>query len=650
MMLARRRAIRQVYDIGSRHWWTLLLACLLSALGVMAKDITLVKGEAPRMVEMAVQGGQVVTVSGAVHCCGLTKPIVNAVKFQVRFSDRKGLPVSSGILPEDECQNEVFYANGDMGSCRFSKTILAPERACRLELKLVPLWKGGNCEIRCATFNIQDQSVFLGDAFSSTWWKARLRDWTSGGLNPSSLGYCGFVVVLLLLYFTLPAALQPWILLLGSVTFYSMFNVKAWCFLGTSILSVYLGGWLMAVSRVPRVVCASVICLNLGLLAFTKYGTMIFPGTSILVPLGVSFYTLQAIAYLVDIDRGVVQVERNPFRLALYLTYFPSIMQGPISRYGQLGPQLWARHDFDPDRMRDGMQLALWGAFKKMVIADRAAIIVDKVFAPESGFEGFSVLFAAVMYSIQIYADFSGCVDISRGVSQCLGIDLIKNFNHPYFAESVQDFWRRWHISLSSWLRDYVYIPLGGNRHGACRKYINVLLVFAVSGLWHGTGMNFFVWGLLHGIFQIIDVARAKIGMLFWRGLGIDASAFVCRMCKILVTFFEVTFAWILFRAQDCQHAFSIIKRMMAIRPRQLLETSWVSLGLDRMDLTVLMVAVGLLLGMSIFQERMSVRCFINNRQLCIRWFASLAGIVSLVVFGMYGTGYRPLQFIYMQF
>ena len=643
-------SVVRIVTIAFYRRLTTLLVGLLLTLCTMASDFTLAKGGVPQVVEIVVRGGQVVTISGNVHCCGLTKSIVNAVKFQVSFSDKKGLIVSSGVLPEDEHKNEVFYANGDIGCCRFSRAILVPDRSCKLELMAIPLWGGGQCEIRGLSIGIQDQSAFLGDAFSLTWWSARLRDWFSGGMSPSSLGFCCFVIIMLLLYFVLPAVLQPWILLLGSVAFYSMFNIKAWCFLGASIISVYLGGLLMSVSRIPRGICGSIICLNLGLLAFTKYGATIFSGTSILIPLGISFYTLQVISYLVDLARGELRVERNPFKLALYLTYFPLIMQGPISRYGQLGPQLWARHDFDLDRVRDGIQLALWGAFKKMVIADRAAIIVDKVFAPESGFEGISVLFAAVLYSIQIYADFSGCVDISRGVSQCLGIDLIKNFNHPYFAESVQDFWRRWHISLSSWLRDYVYIPLGGNRRGMCRKYVNVLLVFAVSGLWHGTGMNFFVWGLLHGIFQIIDVVRAKIGMFVWRGLGIDASAFLCRMCRIIVTFSEVTFAWILFRAQDCPHAVSIIKRMMAIRPRQLLDTPWVSLGLDRMDLAVLLVAIGLLLGMSIFQERKSVRCFINNRQLCIRWFVSMAGIMSLVVFGMYGTGYRPLQFIYMQF
>ena len=617
----------------------ILLLGLWFALGLMAQDFTLVKGESPPVVETLVQGGQVVTITGEVYCQGLTKSLCNVIRFSVRFVDREGLSVSSGVLPEDEHKSGVFYANGDAGPCRFSKAILAPERSCKLELCLIPLWGDGKCEIRGLAFDIQDQSVFLGDAFSATWWNARLHDWMSGGMNPSSLGFCGFVIIVLLLYFALPSILQPWVLVLGSVVFYSMFNVKAWYFLGASILSAYLGGLVVACSRIPRVVCGFVICLNLGLLAFTKYGSMIFSGASILIPLGISFYTLQLISYLVDIARGEVQAERNPFKLALYLTYFPLIMQGPISRYGQLGSQLWDRHDFDLDRIRDGMQLALWGAFKKMVIADRAAVIVDKVFAPGCSLEGLPVLFAVVLYSIQIYADFSGCVDISRGVSQCLGIDLIKNFNHPYFAESVQGFWRRWHISLSSWLRDYVYIPLGGNRNGAFRKYVNVLLVFSVSGLWHGTGVNFFVWGVLHGVFQIVDVARTKIGMIGWGWLGIDASALFCRLGRMLITFSEVTFAWIFFRAQDCSHAISIIKRMITLRPRQLFEASLASIGLDRMDLIVLIMSMCMLLGVSIFQERRSVRCLVNDCQLCVRWSISLIGIVLIVVFGMYGTG-----------
>ncbi len=640
----------QVIPITICRKLTILLFGMVSAFGVKANGVTLVKGEAPYVVETTVQGGQIVTISGDVYCCGLTKSLCNVVQFSARFVDRDGLVVSSGVLPEDANKNGVFYANGNVGACHFSKAILSPESSCKLELSLISLWRDGKCEIRGLSFDIQEQAVFLGDAFSSTWWIARLHDWMNGGMNPASLGFCGFVIILLLLYFVLPKVLQPWILLLGNVVFYSMFNIRAWYFLGASILSVYLAGWVMALLRIPRVVCGSVICLNLGLLIFTKYGNMMFHGSSILIPLGISFYTLQVISYLVDITRGEIQIERNPFKLALYFTYFPVIMQGPISRYGQLGPQLWARHDFDLDRMRDGVQLALWGAFKKMVIADRAALIVDKVFAPGSGFEGVPVLFAAIMYSIQIYTDFSGCVDISRGVSQCLGINLIKNFSHPYFAESIQDFWRRWHISLSSWLRDYIYIPLGGNRYGVCRKYVNVLFVFAVSGLWHGTGMNFFLWGLLHGVFQMVDVAKAKLGVIVWRWLGIDTSGFFCHLIRIVVTFSEVTFAWIFFRAQDCSHAISIIKRMMVLRPRQLVESSWVSWGLDRMDLVVLMVSIGLLLGISTFQEREPLRCFINNHQLCVRWSASLTGIVLLVVFGMYGTGYKPVQFIYMQF
>ena len=325
-------------------------------------------------------------------------------------------------------------------------------------------------------------------------------------------------------------------------------------------------------------------------------------------------------------------------------------MQGPISRYGQLGPQLWTPHAFSWDRMQSGLELALWGFFKKMVIADRVAMLVDTVFAPGATVEGFPVLLGVIGYSIQIYADFSGCVDICRGISEMLGIDLIQNFKHPYFATSIKDFWRRWHIALSSWLKDYVYIPLGGNRHGTFRKNLNILIVFGVSGIWHGVGINFFIWGLLHGVYQIADGLTAKMREKALAFCHVDVGTFSFRFGQRIATFALVTFAWVFFRAPTLADASSVLKRLCVFNPWTWTDGSYLKYGLDAKDLDVLIFSLAVLVVVSILQERGSVRQMLARQTLWFRWMIYLLGIFSTLIFGIYGPGYNAAQFIYMGF
>jgi len=247
-------------------------------------------------------------------------------------------------------------------------------------------------------------------------------------------------------------------------------------------------------------------------------------------------------------------IRKNPAKFTLFMAFFPQILQGPIPRFGQLAPQLYAPHRFRYETFCSGMQLMLWGYIQKMVIADRAAVLVDYVYGNAEQFYGITLLTASLFYSLQIYADFSGCVDIERGTAEMFGIDLAKNFERPYFATSIQDFWRRWHISLSSWLRDYVYIPLGGNRKGLARKYVNILIVFFVSGLWHGVGLHFLFWGLLHGAYQVAGALWQRIRTAFAarrkKPAQVLSPARLCvrRAWKIFFTFNLVNLAWIFFR------------------------------------------------------------------------------------------------------
>lgn len=462
-----------------------------------------------------------------------------------------------------------------------------------------------------------------------------------------SLWFLIFITFVFALYFCLPWV-QPYVLFAASCAFYAFFGWLPFAFIGASALSIWGGG--LSIERAQRHrewLLGLVVAFNVGILVLLKY---IHPWTSIAVPLGISFYSLQAISYVWDVKRGTIPAERNPLKLALYLIFFPTVMQGPISRYGQIGGQLWSPHSYSWDRMQSGLELSLWGFFKKMVIADRAAMLADTVFASGSTVSGIPAVLGVVCYSIQIYADFSGCVDICRGICEVVGIDLIDNFKHPYFATSIKDFWRRWHIALSSWLRDYVYIPLGGNRHGVLRKYLNVLIVFGVSGVWHGVGINFFIWGLLHGVYQVLDALTEGIRKRIVAFCRLDETAFSFRFGQRIWTFVLVSFAWIFFRAPTLPDAWSVVKRLFVFNPWTLTDGSYLKHGLDAKDFDVLVVSLVALLVVSILQEKGSVRIMLKRQVLWFRWCIYLLGVFGTLIFGIYGPGYSASQFIYMGF
>lgn len=477
-----------------------------------------------------------------------------------------------------------------------------------------------------------------------------VRDRGPVGINVVSVAFLLFVTGAFMAYFLTPFRFRSWALLLASLFFYALFGWKAIVFICASALSIYLGALALERRRFRGLTVALVIGVNIGLLALVKYGSRLLVEHSFVLPLGISFYTLQAVSYCVDVYRGVIPAERNPAKILLYLVFFPTIMQGPISRYGQLAAQLWTPHRLDLERTHSGLALALWGFFKKTVIADRAAFLSDNVFASGSSIEGFAAVLGVLCYSIQIYADFSGCVDICRGISETLGIDLIQNFKHPYFSVSIKDFWRRWHISLSSWLKDYVYIPLGGNRHGAIRKYLNVVIVFAVSGVWHGVGLNFLIWGLLHGLYQVFDGLTAGIRAKVLDRCHVSRDTFSFVLGQRVMTFVLVTFAWIFFRAATFADACSVIRRLFVFNPWTWTDGSYLKHGLDAKDVDVLCISVCALLVVSMLQERGSVREMLRRQTLWFRWTVYLLGLFGTLVFGVYGPGYNAAKFIYMQF
>ena len=275
---------------------------------------------------------------------------------------------------------------------------------------------------------------------------------------------------------------------------------------------------------------------------------------------------------------------------------------------------------------------------------------MNQVFDNYEAYAGLSVFLAMCLYTFQLYADFSGCVDISRGVSGMLGISLPDNFRRPLFSQSIQEFWRRWHISLSSWFRDYVYIPLGGNRKGQFRKYLNVLLVFALSGIWHGVGMNYLFWGLLHGVYQVTGALSRRPREAVLRRLGLSRNSRALTLLRQLFCFLLVSFAFLFFRAPGLRAGMHMARAMFL--------GSWLpqpvgalfSLGLDRPDMLVLAVSLALLLAVSLIQERQSLRELISRQRLPLRWALYLLCLFAVLIFGIYGPGYDSAQFIYMNF
>lgn len=458
----------------------------------------------------------------------------------------------------------------------------------------------------------------------------------------TSFGYYILVILVVVLYYLLPGKVRWISLLMGSLVFYYLAtsSLVQVCFFLLSIAICYTAGIIIEKRRSRPLLFLGIVLTALPLVLIKTDGMLGGPierlaGFSWIVPLGLSFYTLQMVAYLVDIYKGSTQAQRNPFKFALFASFFPQIIQGPIPRYGALSKELYEAKDFDLDNIIFGMQLIVWGFFLKYMIADKAAIAVNTVFDSYREYSGGYVLLAGVLYSIQLYTDFLSCTTLAQGVSQMLGIKLSDNFFHPYFAVSIKDFWRRWHMSLSSWLRDYIYIPLGGSRRGETRKYLNILITFAVSGLWHGNSFKFIFWGLLHAVYQIAE-------------RGLDRFR-LPKLIRQIITFILAMLAWIIFRADTLGASLSMIKSMVTgFNPVVFTDGSIFELGLDEKEFAVLILSVIVLFAVSLCQEKgIAVRKYISEKNIAVRWSVYLLAIWTIWIFGTYGFGFDASEFIY---
>ena len=398
----------------------------------------------------------------------------------------------------------------------------------------------------------------------------------------------------------------------------------------------------------------TVIAANLAVLLVLKFYPLCetrlsFPALKLLMPMGISFYTLQVIAYCVDVYQGRTEAQEKFLKYLLFVSFFPQILQGPIPRYGQLKNQLYEGHAFDYRTVKFGFQLMLWGFFLKMVIADRAAIFVNTVFSKYYLYEGTMLAVAAVLYSIQLYTDFLGCVCIAMGAAEVYGIHLQTNFERPYFAVSVRDFWRRWHISLSSWLRDYVYIPLGGNRKGNLRKYVNLILTFLVSGIWHGAGMQYLFWGLMHGGYQVAGELLMPVRVRVRNLLKVKEDSSTYRLWQRIFNFGLITAAWVIFRAENLHAGLSILKRIVTdITPWIFFDGTIYTCGITAGQFLALLFCILLLIIAEYLQEKANLRGMLEKQHIIVRWGIYLGAIGLILVLGVYGPGYDATQFLYL--
>ena len=470
-----------------------------------------------------------------------------------------------------------------------------------------------------------------------------------------------FLPIVFGLYWSVPQRFRWLLILVASYWFYMSWNVKyVVLILFTTIIS-YMAGIFLERFRDNRPVKKFILTFTLvsclGVLFVFKYfnffaGAVVdflnmfalhlHPTTlQLLLPVGISFYTFQTLAYVIDVYRGDVKAERHFGVYAAFISFFPQLVAGPIERTGNLLPQIKAAHDFNYEQATYGMKLMTWGFFKKLCIADVVAVYSDRVFNDVYSYKGFALVLAMFFFTVQIYCDFSGYSDIARGCSKLFGIELMENFKSPYFSASIREFWSRWHISLSTWFRDYVYIPLGGNRCGKFRRNLNLMITFIVSGLWHGANWTFIAWGAVHGGAQVVENAIVPKG---YQPKGIARAVRVC------VTFVFVMMAWVFFRANSISEAFyafgNIFTGITDVR-EYVADNGYRVFGIPLADKVSAFLSILALCLWDWASLKHNVIDQVSRKNLPVRWFAYIAAGLVIVFFSPKDIA---SDFIYFQF
>ena len=489
----------------------------------------------------------------------------------------------------------------------------------------------------------------------------------------NSIDFLIFFPIVTGVYFCIPRKLRRVWLLVSSYYFSMAWNPKYAVLIALSTVITYTCSLLLdhlrrnGQDRYLKAVVAFCACSNLGILALFKYGNFFLENLyrvlsaagfgvtehrlDLLLPVGISFYTFQALSYTFDVYAGKIAPERSLLKYALYVSFFPQLVAGPIERSTSLLPQIQDADKtslWDLERVRDGFMLMAWGLFQKLVIADRLSVFVEAVTENCQSYGFLEIAVAAVFFAFQIYCDFGGYTNIARGAARVLGFRLMNNFRQPYFAVSIKDFWRRWHISLTTWFTDYLYIPLGGNRKGRLRKYLNILIVFAVSGLWHGASWNYVVWGLLHGVYRVVGelFGNVRRKMDNTQPLSRTVSAFV-YLRKLFVTFVLVDFGWIFFMSGSLSNALALIRQMVS----SVSISGFRGSGLGRIDLICLVFGLLVLFLVDLLHEkRISVFGAVAKMPLPVRWSLYMGLLWATIMLRIYGDVFNNSTFIYFQF
>ena len=485
----------------------------------------------------------------------------------------------------------------------------------------------------------------------------------------NSLAFLIFFPAVTLLFFILPHKVRWAWLLAASCFFYMFFKPEYILILGFTIVIDYYAGILLHGQQDPRKrkrYLMMSLAANIGVLALFKYYNFLntnitgvaalfhmgntLPVLRMALPIGLSFHTFQAMSYTIEVYRGKQAPERHFGIYALYVMFYPQLVAGPIERPQNMLHQFHERKYFTYNNAVSGLRLMMWGMFKKVVIADRLAIITDPVFNAPHSYTATSIFLASVLFSFQIYCDFSGYSDIALGSARVMGFRLMKNFNRPYSSRSVSDFWRHWHISLSTWFKDYLYIPLGGNRVSPLRRNINLFIVFLISGLWHGANWTFIIWGALHGCYIIFATLTIRQRTAMVSAIGLGKVAWLNNLLQQLTTFTLVTIAWIFFRAPTVKTAVYMIGRLPGIFSElwHLLRQHASSLNLP-VSAGKLLLAVGfiaLLEAIHFMERKRSFTIYLQQQPRPVRWAVYYVFVFLIVYLGVF----EHREFIYFQF
>ncbi|MBQ1353842.1 MAG: MBOAT family protein [Ruminococcus sp.] len=538
----------------------------------------------------------------------------------------------------------------------------------------------------------------------------------------TSLNFIFFVLATALVYFVLPFKKYRWtVLLAASIFFYCTWSYQLGAFMLFTTLSTYLIAlWLNRVSVKSkavlkehksewsrddkkkyknktkvrmRLVMTLALLLNFGILAFLKYYNFFAgslndilgafsldfsaPSLKLILPLGISFYTFQSMGYIVDVYREKTAPQKNPLKLLLFVSFFPQIIQGPISIYDQLAVQLFEGHDFDFTRFKHGCELIMWGFFKKLVIADRAVIAITAVTADYNKFGGTTLTFTVLLYALQLYADFSGGIDISRGVAQIFGVDMIDNFKRPYFSRSINEYWRRWHISLGAWLKNYLFYPVAmsnafitaskkmkGTRFGKTAAGAHIskvlptsvasLIVFLVVGIWHGASWKYVAFGAWNGMIIMVSILLEPLFISAKDKLHIKDTNIPFMLFQMFRTFLIVLVGYVFDVAPSFSQAMRTFWLFFTNQNFKLGYSQISDLGLGKKDYLVVLIGGLIIFIASIIQERakngMDIRHMLDRKPFILRFALLFVALISIVVFGIYGSGYSAADFVYAQF